>query len=199
MTLRTQEPHKKDLYNPNLIFGISPEQAYNHKKRYWRGELERAEALLPRLLKEKEMELVELPESPLKNHLADYIFDKFYNSVAEAHNNKRVLCAKKINKLRDLLANKYNTAPSQIDIDRIKSDVNLNNLMARYGHHPIIKTMRSTVYLCPFHSERSGSFHVFPDNRYHCFGCQADGSNIDLVMHIERLTFIEVINQLKNY
>jgi DNA primase len=44
--------------------------------------------------------------------------------------------------------------------------------------------------LCPFHDERSGSFHVRPDEKhYHCFGCQASGDPFDFVMETEGLDF----------
>ncbi|MGZ4173436.1 MAG: DNA primase, partial [Solirubrobacteraceae bacterium] len=44
--------------------------------------------------------------------------------------------------------------------------------------------------LCPFHDERSGSFHVRPDEKhYHCFGCQEAGDPFDFVMQTEGLDF----------
>ncbi len=44
--------------------------------------------------------------------------------------------------------------------------------------------------LCPFHDERSGSFHVRPDEKhYHCFGCQMSGDPFDFVMETEGLDF----------
>jgi DNA primase len=44
--------------------------------------------------------------------------------------------------------------------------------------------------LCPFHEERSGSFHVRPDEKhYHCFGCQVSGDPFDFVMETEGLDF----------
>ncbi len=43
---------------------------------------------------------------------------------------------------------------------------------------------------CPFHDERTGSFHVSPDERlYHCFGCQASGDPFTFVMQTEGLDF----------
>ena len=44
--------------------------------------------------------------------------------------------------------------------------------------------------ICPFHDERTGSFHVRPDERhYHCFGCQMSGDPFDFVMETEGLDF----------
>jgi DNA primase len=44
--------------------------------------------------------------------------------------------------------------------------------------------------LCPFHDERSGSFHVKPDDKfYYCFGCQAKGDPFTFVMETEGLDF----------
>ena len=43
---------------------------------------------------------------------------------------------------------------------------------------------------CPFHDERTASFHVTPDNGlYHCFGCQAAGDAFNFVMETEGLDF----------
>jgi DNA primase len=44
--------------------------------------------------------------------------------------------------------------------------------------------------LCPFHEERSGSFHVRPEEKhYHCFGCQASGDPFKFVMETDGLDF----------
>jgi DNA primase len=51
--------------------------------------------------------------------------------------------------------------------------------------------------LCPFHSERTGSFHVRPDEKhYHCFGCQASGDPFTFVMETEGLDFKEALEAL---
>ena len=51
--------------------------------------------------------------------------------------------------------------------------------------------------LCPFHSERTGSFHVRPDEKhYHCFGCQASGDPFDFVMQTEGLDFKGALESL---
>lgn len=56
---------------------------------------------------------------------------------------------------------------------------------------------RSLVGLCPFHNERTGSFHVSPERgRYHCFGCGADGDAVSLVMEHNGLSYPEAMEWL---
>jgi DNA primase len=51
--------------------------------------------------------------------------------------------------------------------------------------------------LCPFHSERTPSFHVAPgDNFFHCFGCGASGDLYDFLQRIEGLDFPESVEAL---
>ncbi|MGO9954826.1 MAG: DNA primase [Solirubrobacteraceae bacterium] len=51
--------------------------------------------------------------------------------------------------------------------------------------------------LCPFHDERTGSFHVSPDEKlYHCFGCQASGGPFRFVMETQGLDFTAAIEVL---
>ena len=53
--------------------------------------------------------------------------------------------------------------------------------------------------LCPFHQERTASFHVRPDEKhYHCFGCQASGDPFDFVMETEGLDFKGALETLAN-
>jgi DNA primase len=51
--------------------------------------------------------------------------------------------------------------------------------------------------ICPFHDERTGSFHVSPDERlYHCFGCQASGDAFKFVMETEGVDFSGALETL---
>ena len=51
--------------------------------------------------------------------------------------------------------------------------------------------------ICPFHDERTGSFHVRPDEKlYHCFGCQASGDPFKFVMETEGLDFSGALESL---
>jgi DNA primase catalytic core len=53
------------------------------------------------------------------------------------------------------------------------------------------------IGLCPFHQERTPSFHVSPSKRFfHCFGCNANGNAIDFVMKRDRIDFASALRRL---
>ena len=50
---------------------------------------------------------------------------------------------------------------------------------------------------CPFHNEKTPSFHVVPDRQiYKCFGCGKGGGVISFIMEIENLPFAEAVRLL---
>lgn len=57
-------------------------------------------------------------------------------------------------------------------------------------------SVRNGFANCPFHDEKTASFKIYPDNRYHCFSCQKNGDVIDLVMHQHNLNFISAVKYL---
>jgi DNA primase len=51
--------------------------------------------------------------------------------------------------------------------------------------------------LCPFHDEKSPSFHVTPSRGlYHCFGCGVGGDVIGFIQQIDHLSFAEAVELL---
>ena len=53
--------------------------------------------------------------------------------------------------------------------------------------------------LCPFHSEKSPSFTVFPATRsFYCFGCGAGGDVITFIMKAENLDYPDAVEFLAN-
>ncbi len=51
--------------------------------------------------------------------------------------------------------------------------------------------------LCPFHDERTPSFHVRPGvGRWHCFGCGEGGDVISFVQKVDGLTFTDAVEYL---
>ena len=51
--------------------------------------------------------------------------------------------------------------------------------------------------LCPFHKEKTPSFHVHSEKQfYHCFGCGEGGNVISFIMALENIQFIEAVKFL---
>lgn len=56
---------------------------------------------------------------------------------------------------------------------------------------------RNFVGLCPFHNEKTPSFHVYTENHtFYCFGCGAGGDVITFIRRIENLDYMESIRFL---
>lgn len=84
----------------------------------------------------------------------------------------------------------------QSDIDEVKSRTNIADIV---GDHVSLKSagVGSMKGLCPFHDERSPSFHVRPQvGFYHCFGCGESGDVISFLRKIDHVTFTEAVERL---
>ncbi len=56
---------------------------------------------------------------------------------------------------------------------------------------------RTHMGLCPFHSEKTPSFVVYPESdSFYCFGCQSGGSAIHFIQKIENIGYVEAIKLL---
>jgi DNA primase len=64
-------------------------------------------------------------------------------------------------------------------------------------HVALKRSGRGWVGLCPFHQEKTPSFHVNPERGFfHCFGCNAGGNAFTFLMRISGLTFPEAVRSL---
>ena len=65
------------------------------------------------------------------------------------------------------------------------------------GHVHLKRHGRIYKGLCPFHSEKTPSFTVYPDTQsYYCFGCGAGGDIISFTKEINGLTYVEAVKML---
>lgn len=82
------------------------------------------------------------------------------------------------------------------DIDEVKQRVNIAEIVSE---HVALKTagIDSMKGLCPFHDERTPSFHVRPNLGYfHCFGCGESGDVLTFIQRIDHLSFTEAVERL---
>ncbi|MBR6594930.1 MAG: DNA primase [Clostridia bacterium] len=82
-------------------------------------------------------------------------------------------------------------------LDEIKDRNDIVELISRYV---ALKRAGSNMSgLCPFHSEKTPSFTVFPKTRsYYCFGCGAGGDAVSFVMQLEGLSYRDAVEYLAN-
>ena len=74
--------------------------------------------------------------------------------------------------------------------DRVFEAVDMVRLVSDRGIELRRAGVNSYFGSCPFHDERTASFHVSPDEKlYHCFGCQESGDAFNFVMETEGLDF----------
>ncbi|MHA7270487.1 DNA primase [Arthrobacter sp. HLT1-20] len=82
------------------------------------------------------------------------------------------------------------------DIDEVRTRTDLKEIVDAYV---TLKSAGIGSYkgLCPFHDERSPSFHVRPQMGYfHCFGCQESGDVISFIQKMDHISFSEAVEKL---
>lgn len=84
----------------------------------------------------------------------------------------------------------------QSDVDEVKARTNIADIV---GEHVSLKSagVGSLKGLCPFHDERSPSFHVRPQlGYYHCFGCGESGDVYTFLQRMDHVSFAEAVERL---
>lgn len=80
-------------------------------------------------------------------------------------------------------------------LDELIARSDIVDVVSDYVH--LTKKGSNLFGLCPFHSEKTGSFSVSPDKQiYHCFGCGKGGGVINFVMEEENLSFPDAVRFL---
>lgn len=84
----------------------------------------------------------------------------------------------------------------QADVDEVKSRTNIADIV---GERVALKSagVGSMKGLCPFHDEKSPSFHVRPQvGFYHCFGCGESGDVYSFLRAMDHMSFTEAVERL---
>ncbi|MDY5149972.1 MULTISPECIES: DNA primase [Actinotignum] len=82
------------------------------------------------------------------------------------------------------------------DIDRVRAAVRIDDVASQYV---VLRPggVDSLKGLCPFHDEKTPSFHVRPNlGRWHCFGCGEGGDVFAFVQRAESIDFVEAVELL---
>ncbi len=77
---------------------------------------------------------------------------------------------------------------SQESIDEVTSKTDIVQVINEYV--PLTQRGNDWSACCPFHNEKTPSFHVSADRQfYHCFGCGAGGTVFNFLMEMEKVSF----------
>ncbi|MBQ6053664.1 MAG: DNA primase [Clostridia bacterium] len=80
-------------------------------------------------------------------------------------------------------------------LTELRNRCDIVSIVSRYVD--LKKRSSSFVGLCPFHNEKTPSFHVHPAKQmFYCFGCHAGGDVITFIMKSENLTYPEAVHFL---
>ncbi len=80
-------------------------------------------------------------------------------------------------------------------LQELKSRCDISDVVSGYVN--LKRRGRNLVGLCPFHSEKTPSFNIYPENgSFYCFGCGTGGDVITFIMKIENLDYIEAVRFL---
>jgi DNA primase len=87
---------------------------------------------------------------------------------------------------------------SRIPEETLQQIIAATDIVDLVGRHVRLrKTGATWKGLCPFHPEKTPSFHVNPQRgSYHCFGCQASGTVIRFLMEHDGLQFMDAVKRL---
>lgn len=82
------------------------------------------------------------------------------------------------------------------DIDKVRERIRIEEIVGDYVNLKGAGT-GSMKGLCPFHDEKTPSFHVRPHvGRWHCFGCGEGGDVFNFIERIEHISFVESVEYL---
>src|SRR5579872_1980101 len=85
-------------------------------------------------------------------------------------------------------------APSD-DVQQIKDRLNITDVVGQYVQ--LRRAGRNFTARCPFHKERTPSFHVSPERgTYMCFGCGEKGDIFSFVERMESVDFKTALQDL---
>ncbi len=77
----------------------------------------------------------------------------------------------------------------------LRDKVDITDVISEYVK--LKRVGQSFVGLCPFHGEKSPSFHVTPAKGfYYCFGCGAGGTVFNFLMEMEHISFVMAVEEL---
>ena len=202
--------HIDEFFERCILYRKSQKNALNKLTEAFRSTLE------PNYIRYCRMKYLEfrLEDAYNKiNILRDIKKDKYPDEdlvLISAGKNKMFLLDDGVKQIQSAAEKWYNEHQLLVRNDNDKKTEIYNKrirLVERCKKIPIENLLQSEIIIngdrkktvCPIHKEDTPSFFIFENNSYHCFGCQAHGSNaIDFVIEWKGLDFNGALDYLRN-
>ena len=80
-------------------------------------------------------------------------------------------------------------------LQELKNRCDIESVVSKYVN--LRRSGRGFMGLCPFHSEKTPSFYLYPESQsFYCFGCETGGDVITFIRKIENLDYVEAVKFL---
>lgn len=100
---------------------------------------------------------------------------------------------------RELKSRQYKWREDSIDLNELKANINIVSIFRYYWYLPGNYRKWMNI-ICPFHSDRSPSMHIYENgNTFKCFWCGIWWTQIDLIMNTDKLRISEAIKKLETF
>ena len=96
----------------------------------------------------------------------------------------------------ELLAGNKQYRQKTENFSHLKEIAKNTPILSLYKFKKIRRSGMRCYACCPFHAEDTASFVIYPDNTFHCFGCQVHGDAIDFVRLLKGCDFKTAVQQL---
>ena len=90
-------------------------------------------------------------------------------------------------------------AGGYISNETIDAVLNTTDIISTIGEYTKLERRGGNDWwgCCPFHGEKTASFHVDGDKKfYHCFGCHKGGNVVNFIMEMEKLSYPDTLEML---
>ena len=144
------------------------------------------------------------------NLFLDYIFERIHADQTQTPESREIKIKRAVRWYYDQPLNNIKKLIKKLEsliiLDRLNKSTNKDKITQQdieqakqIALDNFIEVNRAGFIKCPFHNEKTPSCKFYKDqNRFHCFGCGADGDVIDFIMESQKVDFITAVKKLLN-
>lgn len=133
--------------------------------------------------------------STIKDNFSRWFWTEAYKCLVNPRFIEAVEQLARLQRLKILTADTKHSK-NIVNFEQKKEVAKQTSILSLYPFRKLKKLGLRYAALCPFHNEGTPSFIIYPDNSFHCFGCQAHGDAIDFMKLLKNCDFKEAIGSL---